>query len=62
MSKELGGRFMDFLKQIVIHQSYVPRTCLMEGRLAWLIVKDGKDPCAECNEDRDKCEGRPKEK
>ena len=53
---------MDFLKQIVIHQSYVPRTCLMEGRLAWLIVKDGKDPCAECNEDRDKCEGRPKEK
>ena len=48
----------DFLLGMCIEQGYVPATCLLGGVTAWDEVKKGKDPCAGCKCDRQKCRGR----
>ena len=37
---------------------YVPETCLMGGRLVWMLIRSG-DPCSNCLGPREKCGGRP---
>ena len=39
-------------------QGYVPETCLLGGATVMYEVKRGNDPCAGCNCNRDKCNGR----
>ena len=51
-------------KVAMIQQGYVPETCTMPdppaGALIFQEVGADRDPCAGCNHDREKCEGRPK--
>lgn len=51
-------------KDMMIQQGYVPKTCTLPdeiaGSLIWSEINKGKSPCDDCNEDRDKCNGRPK--
>ena len=48
---------MDY-KQMCVQQGYVPSTCMMDGQMAWLLIKEGKDPCKGCNYNRKQCNGR----
>lgn len=48
---------MDY-KQMCVQQGYVPSTCILDGQMVWLLVKDGKDPCKGCNANRNICKGR----
>jgi hypothetical protein len=48
---------MDY-KQMCIQQGYVPSTCVMDGQMCWLLVKEGKDPCKGCMQNRAICNGR----
>lgn len=48
---------MDY-KHMCVNQGYVPSTCLMDGMMCWLLIKDGKDPCEGCMQNRAACNGR----
>lgn len=48
---------MDY-KAMCINQGYVPSTCKMDGKMCWLLIQEGKDPCKGCNYNRAKCNGR----
>jgi hypothetical protein len=50
----------DILRQMCIQQGYIPSTCTLSGQIVWLLINNGKDPCAECNMDRTVCKGRSK--
>lgn len=50
----------DPLLQMAIQQGYVPPKCNLAGGLVMALVNSGDNPCAECNADRKRCEGRPK--
>lgn len=51
-------------KKMMIEQGYVPATCTLPvelaGPLIWSEVNAGRDTCAGCNDDRSKCNGRPR--
>ena len=51
----------DIMKNMCVNQGYVPATCTMPGRMVFALMHETGDPCVECNEDRSKCKGRPKE-
>lgn len=42
---------MTDLLKMCITQGYVPPGCKLDGTMAWLLVKDGKNPCIGCNAD-----------
>lgn len=50
----------DHFLKMSIQQGYVPKGCLLNGNVVFLIVKDGNDPCKGCQCDRAKCGGRVK--
>jgi len=50
----------DIKLKLVIQQGYVPKTCLLSGRLVWHLVMDGEDPCKGCEGPRERCLGRSK--
>ncbi len=39
-------------------QGYVPRTCLLSGRIVMAETNAGRDACAGCRGPREKCHGR----
>jgi len=41
-------------------QGYVPEGCLLAGIVVMDEVNKGNDPCAGCNCERGKCDGRDK--
>lgn len=41
---------MDML-DICIKQGYVPPDCKLDGAMAFMIVRDGKNPCDGCHAD-----------
>ncbi|KKL05280.1 hypothetical protein LCGC14_2607630 [marine sediment metagenome] len=49
---------MDIQLKMCIRQGYVPATCLLAGAVVYSEVVRGNDPCAGCQCDRKKCEGR----
>lgn len=50
----------DAMRDICINQGYVPPKCELSGVIIYGLVRKGEDPCKGCNEDRARCEGRPK--
>ena len=48
---------MTLMKEMMVAQGYVPKECLLEGGLIWVLIKEGKDPCEGCNYDRRICKG-----
>lgn len=50
----------DIMLKMAIGQGYVPGTCLLGGMVVMSETNAGKDPCAGCACDREKCKGRPK--
>jgi len=48
----------DIALQMMIKQGYVPKTCLLNGKIVWGLMGKGKDPCKGCNAPREKCHGR----
>lgn len=53
---------MDIMLDMAKGQGYVPKECELDGQLVMGFINSGKDPCIGCNEDRNKCNGRPKVK
>ena len=51
----------DLYKEMCVSQGYVPSTCTLDGQLAWLLVNEGKSPCAGCYMDREVCKGKTRE-
>ncbi len=51
----------DIFLQMAIVQGYIPRGCLLGGKLVMGEIGTGKDPCHGCEGPRDKCNGRPKQ-
>ena len=47
--------------QAMIYQGYVPKTCLLSGRVVFAEIMAGKNPCSDCNGPREKCKGRTKD-
>jgi hypothetical protein len=45
--------------EMAIQQGYVPKTCLLSGKIVMDEMNNGLDPCANCNGPRKKCHGRP---
>lgn len=52
----------DILLQMCIRQGYVPKGCLLCGKLVWGLTSNGTDPCEGCEGPREECHGRPKER
>lgn len=50
----------DMMLAMSIGQGYVPKTCLLGGRVVLGMVNEGKDPCAGCEGPRERCHGRAK--
>lgn len=50
----------DNLLQMAIQQGYVPPKCNLAGGLVMALINDGENPCNDCNADRKKCGGSPK--
>lgn len=50
----------DFQLKMAIHQGYVPKTCLLGGITVMSEINAARDPCAGCECDRVKCDGRSK--
>jgi hypothetical protein len=50
----------DVMLQMAIGQGYVPKTCLLAGRVVMSEVNAGRDACAGCEGPREVCKGRPK--
>lgn len=48
----------DIKLKMLIHQGYVPATCLLGGMIVWNEVAHQRDPCAGCEGPRNKCNGR----
>lgn len=48
----------DVMLQLCIQQGYVPKTCLLDGKLALLLTNSQGDACKGCNHDRNICHGR----
>jgi hypothetical protein len=52
-------------KNMMIQQGYVPPTCTMDpliaGPIIYAEVNAGRSPCDGCNEDRNECQGKPKD-
>ena len=51
----------DIHKKMAVNQGYVPATCTLPGQLVMVLMNSGEDPCKGCNNDRQKCKGRPKQ-
>lgn len=51
----------DLLLKLMIGQGYVPRTCLLDGRVVLSEMNAGHDPCKGCAGPRKTCHGRPQE-
>jgi hypothetical protein len=49
-----------FTLEMCKKQGYVPIGCTMPGQIILELIKQSKDPCHCCNEDRDICKGKPK--
>lgn len=49
----------DALRDMAIHQGYVPKDCYLTGAIVMGLANEGKDPCKGCYADRTKCGGRP---
>ena len=49
----------DPMLKMAIRQGYVPQTCLLGGGTVMGETMQGRDPCAGCACDRQKCHGRP---
>lgn len=50
----------DFLLSMVKEQGYVPKRCLLGGRVVLSEVNAGRNPCWGCEGPREKCGGEPK--
>lgn len=50
----------DIMLKMAIGQGYVPETCLLNGIVVMAEMNEARDPCAGCQCNRDKCNGRPK--
>ncbi len=50
---------IDNMRDMMIQQGYVPKTCTLDGMVVFFLMKRGEDPCMGCNESRIKCGGRP---
>lgn len=50
----------DSMLKMAIQQGYVPTTCLLAGMVVMNEVNNGKNACAGCECDRQKCHGRAK--
>ncbi len=48
----------DIQLKMAIRQGYVPSTCLLNGRVIWTEITEGRDPCAGCKGPREQCKGR----
>jgi hypothetical protein len=59
--KKGGMKMSDIYKKMCVHQGYVPPTCTLDGKIAYMLAYEGKDPCKGCNADREICKGRIKE-
>jgi len=48
----------DMLLGMAKMQGYVPENCLLGGVVVMNEVREGRNPCAECNGPREKCGGK----
>lgn len=48
----------DHLLKMAKLQGYVPRNCLLAGKVVISIINSHKDPCDGCAGPREKCGGR----
>ena len=51
----------DIMRNIMVQQGYIPRTCTLHGRVIFGLINRGEDPCKGCNENRTICKGREKD-
>lgn len=48
----------DIMLQMAIAQGYVPKNCLLNGKIVFDEVRNQRCPCGGCEGPRDKCDGK----